>query len=74
MTPSNKPGPNPERVGIANFVGRDHAPDFIQIEGATIDNRFAFIALTVRARLNRACKKKVAVLIGEAGRGKIMAE
>ena len=60
-------GANTQRVGVANFVLRDHAANLLYGKLAAIENRFRFISIRgLLTSLHRACQKKVATLIGES--------
>src|ERR1700682_506780 len=58
-----------QRVGIANFILRNHAREFGHAERSTINDLFGFLAdVRMGARLNRTRQKEVTVLIGKSRR------
>src|SRR6266550_727445 len=66
-TPSGERGANAKRVGVANFILRDHATNLFAAESATIENRFAFIPVrTLCAGLNWTGQKEITALIGKS--------
>src|SRR6266480_6356054 len=66
-TASGERGANAKRVGVANFVLRDHATNLFAAESATIENRFAFIPVrTLCAGLNWTGQKEITALIGRS--------
>src|SRR5206468_8476949 len=61
------PRPQAKRIGIANFVLRDHAANLLYGKLAAIENRFRFISIRrLLTSLHRPRQKKVAALIGES--------
>src|SRR5882724_5465546 len=66
-TPSGERGAYAKRVGVANFILRDHATNLFAAESATIENRFAFIPVrTLCAGLNWTGQKEITALIGKS--------
>jgi len=60
-------GANTQRIGVANFVLRDHAANFLHRKFAAIENRFSFVSRrALFTPLNRTCEKKVAALISKS--------
>ena len=63
-TASGERGANAKRVGIANFIFRNHAANLFAAESAAIKNRFAFLPVrALCARLNWTGQKKITALI-----------
>jgi hypothetical protein len=65
-TSSGERGANAKRVGVANFIARNHATNLLAAESAAIENRFAFIPVrSLCAGLNWTGQKEMAALIGK---------
>jgi hypothetical protein len=70
-TPSGERGANAKRVGVANFIVRNHATNLLAGESAAIENRFAFIPVrALCAGLNWTGQKEITALIGKPGEEK----
>src|SRR4029450_6766775 len=73
-TASSERGANAKRVGVANFIVRDHATNLLAGESTAIENRFAFIPVRpLCAGLNWTGQKKITALIGKPRRREIIA-
>src|SRR5215216_447123 len=63
---SGERGANAKRVGVADFVLRNHATNLFASESAAIENRFAFIPVrALCAGLNWTGQKEITALIGK---------
>src|SRR4029453_5018561 len=63
---SGERGVNAKRVGVANFIVRNHATNLLAAEFAAIQNRFAFIPVrALCAGLNWTGQKEITALIGK---------
>src|SRR5688572_10630823 len=69
----NEAGKQRQRVGVANFVGRDHAAQFLCTEGAAIEDRLGLVAaMTGGAFPHWLGEKEIPALVRKAGRSKII--